>query len=242
MNGRLTELMTLAEHWVNALKGAALDAVVFAPSPYLLPLHALLSGRESVIGLGGQNAAEHLQGAYTGEVSAAMLIDVGCQWVLLGHSERRQLFAETDQSVAQKVHLACELGLNPVVCVGETWSQRQAGQIEVVIQQQVSAVVAQLTPAQLARITLAYEPVWAIGTGQSATAEQAQAVHQFIRQCLAQCDAQVAQAMRILYGGSVKPDNAAALFAQPDIDGGLIGGASLHADEFLAICACANHR
>jgi triosephosphate isomerase len=168
-----------------------------------------------------------------------MLLDVGCRWVIVGHSERRALYGETNELVARKAARAIALGLKPIVCVGETLAERDAGRTLEVVSAQVAAVLAQCAVEQLAAGALAYEPVWAIGTGRTATPAQAQEVHAAIRTQLARADAQAAQRTRILYGGSVKPGNAGELFAQPDIDGGLIGGASLVAADFAAICAAA---
>ena len=176
------------------------------------------------------------EGAYTGEVSGPMLCDVGCQYVILGHSERRQFFAETDAKVNQKTLAALQFGLTPIVCVGETLDEREAGQTENVIEQQVRGSLANLTSEQASKIVIAYEPVWAIGTGKTATPAQAEQVHAQIRSLL--CDLfgnQIAQVIRIQYGGSVKPENAGELMAQPNIDGALVGGASLKAESFAAI-------
>ncbi|HEU0201379.1 MAG TPA: triose-phosphate isomerase, partial [Burkholderiaceae bacterium] len=180
-------------------------------------------------------------GAYTGEVAGEMLADVGCRWVIVGHSERRALYGESDAIVAAKTARAMKLGLRPIVCVGETLEQRDAGQTLAVVGAQLEAIMKEAVPAELVRGAIAYEPVWAIGTGRTATPEQAQEVHAAIRAQLAQRDTESAKAIRILYGGSVKPANAGELFAQRDIDGGLIGGASLVAKDFLAICAAASN-
>jgi len=210
---------------------------VCVPYPYLEQVAARLAG--SAIAWGAQNVSEHPSGAFTGEVSAAMLAEFGCRYAIVGHSERRQLFGETDAQVAQKFAAAQAGGLTPILCVGETLEAREAGRTEAVVDAQLEAVLASSGAAAFARAVIAYEPVWAIGTGKTASAEQAQAVHAFLRGRLARQDAAVAQAVRILYGGSVKAANAAAIFAMPDVDGGLIGGASLVADEFLAIVAAA---
>jgi len=208
------------------------EAVVFPPFVYLSQAHDLLNG--SSIGLGGQNLSEHDNGAYTGEISAQMLVDAGCQHVLIGHSERRSYYHDTDQLVFEKCQAALAAGLLPMVCIGETLAQREQQQTENVLNQQLELLF-DLDDSQLVKLTIAYEPVWAIGTGLSATPEQAQAVHAFIRRQFAEKDEDIAKCLRILYGGSVKPDNAAALFAMPDIDGGLIGGASLNAQSFLDV-------
>jgi triosephosphate isomerase len=177
-------------------------------------------------------------GAFTGELSAAMLLDIGCRYVILGHSERRHVLGETDQDVNRKLHAALAAGLTPIVCVGELLQQRQAGQTHEVIAQQFAGSLDGLSPQQAGQTVIAYEPVWAIGTGQVATPQQAEEVHADLRKLLAErYNTAVAEAVRIQYGGSVKPDNAAELLAQPNIDGALVGGASLEADSFLAIAA-----
>jgi triosephosphate isomerase len=210
---------------VAALHGV--ECVVCAPFPYLSQAAERLRG--SPLAWGAQNVSEHTQGAYTGEVSAAMLKDFGCRYVLVGHSERRQLYRETDEQVAAKFAAARAQGLTPILCVGETLEERDAGRTEEVVGRQLAAVLGrQPFPAAV----LAYEPVWAIGTGRTATPEQAQAVHAFLR-------GKVLFETPILYGGSVKPQNAAAIFAMPDVDGGLIGGAALVAADFLAIARAA---
>ena len=207
------------------------DVAVCIPFPYLAQADATLRG--SAVTWGAQDVSAHQQGAFTGEVSAAMLSDFACQWVIVGHSERRQYHAETDQLVADKAVAALKSGLAPVVCVGETAAEHESGQTQAVIARQLAPVLA-LGPDVLSRAVLAYEPVWAIGTGLTATPDQAQSVHAFIRASLAQLG--VPQ-VRILYGGSVKASNAASLFAMSDIDGALVGGASLVAEEFLRIAA-----
>lgn len=211
------------------------DVAVCVPFPYLADVAVRLVG--SGVGWGAQDCSAHAQGAYTGEVSAAMLRDLGCSWAIVGHSERRAYHAESDELVAAKAGAALGCGLTPIVCVGETLEQREAGQTEAVVRRQLAAVVDALGQ-DAGRMVVAYEPVWAIGTGRTATPEQAQAVHALLRAQL-QAAALPAGTIRILYGGSVKPDNAATLFAQPDIDGGLIGGASLNAADFAAICRAA---
>ncbi len=214
---------------------AAVEVVVMPPFPYL----AHVAANAGPIGVGAQNLSEHSQGAYTGEISAAMLKDVGCRYVLVGHSERRQMYGDSNARVAQKFVAAQSAGLIPVLCLGETLDDRAAGNTELVIGAQLDAVVEMAGIDAFTVAVLAYEPVWAIGTGQTATQEQAQAVHAFLRGKLAALDATIASSLRILYGGSVKPANATELFASPDIDGGLIGGASLVATDFIAICAAA---
>lgn len=211
---------------------------VCVPFPYLAQARTELEG--SAIAWGAQDVNENASGAYTGEVSAAMLADFACRYVIVGHSERRALFGDTDARVAAKVRAACAGGLRPVLCVGETLDEREQGVTEAVVERQLAAVFQHAGADALAACVIAYEPVWAIGTGRTATPEQAQAVHAFLRRRIAQwCGADRAAATTILYGGSVKPQNAADLFGQADIDGGLIGGASLVAQDFLAIVAAA---
>ena len=194
---------------------------------------------DAPVRLGGQNCAGVEQGAFTGEVSACMLADVGCSFVLVGHSERRTLYAEGDAEVARKAGLAIAAGLTPVVCVGETLAEREAEQTEITVGRQLDAVMDLLDDDGLARIVIAYEPVWAIGTGRTATPAQANAAHAFLRERVSARDPDVAAGLRILYGGSVKAENAARIFAEPDVDGGLIGGASLDAGQFIDICRAA---
>lgn len=205
------------------------------PFPYLLTVAEELRG--SVICLGAQNCYVKDEGAFTGEVSPAMLRDVGCKYVILGHSERRHVLGETDAFINQKVHAALAAGLDVIFCVGETLDQRERGQVEEVLDGQLSAGLRGAAEASMARVVVAYEPVWAIGTGKNASPEQAQTVHTFLRDRITHMfSPRVAQALVIQYGGSVKPENLASLIAQPDVDGGLVGGASLKADLFLAIC------
>ena len=211
------------------------DVAVCPPFVYLGDAAAALQG--SAIAVGSQDISVQAQGAYTGEVSGPMLADVGVRYAIVGHSERRSYHAEGDQLVADKARAALSHGLTPIVCVGETLAEREAGQTEAVVARQLKAVIDTLG-ADIVRAVVAYEPVWAIGTGKTATPEQAQAVHAALRAQLVAAQAQAAQ-VPLLYGGSVKPDNAAELFAQPDIDGGLIGGASLKAVDFAAIARAA---
>ena len=215
------------------------DVAVCAPSVYLPQL--VIGFEHSATLVGAQNCAQYAQGAYTGEVSAAMLADIGCDLVIVGHSERRTLFGETDETVAEKTKMAFDHGVMPIVCVGETLQEREAGQTIEVVSRQLRAVLDKAGIMPLVAGAVAYEPVWAIGTGKSASAEDAQAVHQALRAVLAEVDEEAAQRTRILYGGSVKANNAPELFAQPDIDGALVGGASLNAEDFLAICHCADN-
>ncbi len=231
----------MAAEFVAAVAGSAvhadIDVAVMPPFPYLAGLAAAHAGHG--IAIGAQDVSEHAQGAWTGEVSGAMLADIGCRYVLVGHSERRQHHGETDAVVARKFVAAQSAGLIPVLCVGELLEHRDAGQTEAVVAAQLDAVVSLAGAAAFGQAVVAYEPVWAIGTGRTATPEQAQEVHAFVRGKLAARDATIASSLRILYGGSVKAANAGALFAGPDIDGGLIGGASLVAADFLAICEAA---
>jgi len=210
------------------------DCAVCVPFPYLAQAQQRLSG--SNVKWGAQNVHQMDKGAYTGEVSAAMLCDFGCTYVIVGHSERRAYYAESSRLVAEKFLAAQQAGLTPILCMGETLQQREDGVTERVVAEQLDALMELGGVQALRNAVLAYEPVWAIGTGRTATSAQAQAVHAFIRQRIAARDGQIASALCILYGGSVKAGNAAELFAMPDIDGGLIGGASLVAEEFLAIC------
>jgi triosephosphate isomerase len=212
------------------------DVAVFPPFPYLVPLIAQYGAQ---LDFGAQDCSEHDEGAWTGDVSAAMLEDVGCRYVLAGHSERRQYHHEDDAQIACKVVKALEHDLIPVLCVGESLEDHDAGRTADVVRRQLGKVIEHCGIAVFERVVVAYEPVWAIGTGRTASPAKAQEVHALLRSQLAQADAKIADSTRILYGGSVKPGNAAELFAQPDVDGGLIGGASLKAADFLAICAAA---
>lgn len=211
--------------------------LVCPPFPYLAQVGDRLAG--SGVSLGAQNVSEHASGAYTGETAPAMLADVGCEFVIVGHSERRSLYGESSAQVAAKFEAVMGVGLTPILCVGETLEQREAGDTEAVVAEQLDAVLDRVGVAAFGAAVIAYEPVWAIGTGRTATPEQAQDVHRFIRERLAARDVTIADGVQILYGGSVKGDNAAGLFAQADIDGGLIGGASLKAADFLAIAEAA---
>jgi triosephosphate isomerase (TIM) len=211
------------------------EVAVCPPFPYLAEVSAALAGGS--VSLGAQDCSAHEPGAYTGDVAALMLREVGCRYVIVGHSERRAFHGESDQLVADKAKAALAHGLTPIVCVGETLAQREAGETEAVVKRQLSVVVHTLAHC-CAEMVVAYEPVWAIGTGRTATPQQAQAVHAVLRAQLAAATPKAA-AMRLLYGGSVKADNAADLFSQPDIDGGLIGGASLKAKDFVAIVQAA---
>jgi triosephosphate isomerase len=236
MNGSrasVTELMTGILDGLDDIAGD-FEVAVFPPSPYLSLVQSLAAG--SGVAWGGQTLNPNAKGAYTGEVSGAMLLDFDCRYVLVGHSERRALFAENDEAVAERFEQAQSLGLVPVLCVGETQAEREGGLTESVVARQLDAVIGRCGIEALASAVIAYEPVWAIGTGLTATPEQAQAVHAFTRDKLAALDGTIAGQIQILYGGSVKASNAADLFAREDIDGGLVGGASLNATEFLGIC------
>ena len=213
------------------------DIVVFPPYVYLADAVRMLE--EGVIAVGAQDVCTEPVGAFTGQVAAAMLKDVGCKYVIVGHSERRRLYHEDDVLVARKFAAVLQVGLTPVLCVGETLEERESHRTEEVVARQLEAVTAMNGVSSLAEAIVAYEPVWAIGTGRTASPEQAQAVHAYLRDRIGAQDAKMARRLRILYGGSVKASNAAELFAMPDVDGGLVGGASLSADEFLEICAAA---
>ena len=237
MHGGLHQNAALLSALKAGATGLACDVAVCVPFPYLGQVCEALA--QSVIAWGAQSVSEYEAGAFTGEVSVAMLGDFGCRYVLVGHSERRGIFGETDSVVAAKFEAARKGGVVPVLCVGETLAEREAGLTMAVVARQVAAVVDRVGVEALGSAVVAYEPVWAIGTGVTATPGQAQEVHAAIRAQVAGLDAGLAGRLRILYGGSVKPANAGELFAQADIDGGLIGGASLVADDFLAICRAA---
>lgn len=238
MNGNLASSQALVKAILPLV--AALDRARYAvcpPFPYLAAVGQALRG--SNVALGAQDLCEFDEGAYTGAVSGAMLADCGCRYAIVGHSERRGVFGETDDATARKHAQAVKHGLTPILCVGETLAEREAGATESVVARQLDAVVRHGGVAAVGQGVIAYEPVWAIGTGKTATPQQAQDVHAFIRGRIAAADRRLADGLTILYGGSVKAGNAAQLFAMPDVDGGLIGGASLAADEFAAICRAA---
>ena len=237
MHGGLKVNAQLLADVVAGVPGLGVAVAVCVPFPYLAQAQSLLDG--TTVAWGAQNLNEQAQGAFTGEVSAAMLQDFGCRYVLVGHSERRSLYGESDRLVAEKFAAALSSGLHPVLCVGETLEQRDGGKTLEVVSAQIDAVLSRVGVAAFSGAVVAYEPVWAIGTGRTATSAQAEEVHAAIRARIAQADTKIADGLQILYGGSVKPGNAAELFAMPDIDGGLIGGASLVAADFLAICAAA---
>lgn len=234
MHGSLVENEALLSAVLAGMADVKAGVAVCAPYPYLAQVQAKLTG--SAISWGAQNMSQHSKGAHTGEVSASMLKDFGCHYVIVGHSERRAIYGESDTVVAMKYAAAQAAGLTPILCVGESLEERESGVTESVVGRQLDAVLNASGVHSLAKAVVAYEPVWAIGTGKTATPEQAQAVHAFIREKIRALDAGVAEGLVIQYGGSVKGSNAAELFAQKDIDGGLIGGASLAADDFLAIC------
>jgi triosephosphate isomerase len=213
------------------------DYGVCVPFPYLAQAQSLLQG--SNVAWGAQNLSPQEEGAFTGEVAPGMLVDFGCHYAIIGHSERRGLFHESDEIASAKFDAAIKAGMKPIFCVGETLAERESDITEKVVARQLDAVLERAGAQALSNAVIAYEPVWAIGTGKTATPQQAQAVHAFIRQRVAQHNSQVAQSLCILYGGSVKAANAVELFGMPDIDGGLIGGASLVAEEFVAICRAA---
>jgi triosephosphate isomerase len=242
MHGRRAENEVLLQALVqgaDALGDTAAHALriaVCVPAPYLAQVESLLRG--TPVAWGVQDISAYAHGAYTGEVAAEMAVEFGATLAIVGHSERRAYHAESSELVAAKAQRALQAGLTPIVCVGETLGQREKGATQAVVGEQLDAVLAKLSAAETARIVVAYEPVWAIGTGRSATAEQAQEVHALLRERLVAKDTALAD-VPLLYGGSVKPDNAEMLFRQADVDGGLIGGASLKSQDFLAICAAA---
>lgn len=237
MHGSLPTNLSLLSAVKAGAAGLKAQIAVCVPYPYLAQAQSVLSG--SNVAWGAQDVSEHGQGAYTGEVSGPMLNDFGCRYAIIGHSERRSYYGDTDAVVAAKYAAALMSGLTPILCVGETLGEREAGITAQVVTRQLDAVIAGSGVDSLAKAVVAYEPVWAIGTGKTATPAQAQEVHALIRARVAASSPAVATGLQILYGGSVKAGNAKELFGQPDIDGGLIGGASLVADDFLGICAAA---
>ncbi|MDM0042304.1 triose-phosphate isomerase [Variovorax sp. J22G21] len=236
MNGGLAANATLLQALKQGIGTPACDVAVCVPAPYLAQVQTLVAG--SPIALGSQDVSAHAQGAYTGEQSGAMLKDFGVRYAIVGHSERRQYHAESDDTVAAKTAAALASGITPIVCVGETLAQREAGQTDEVVKRQLAAVI-HVNGHCISEIVVAYEPVWAIGTGKTATPEQAQAVHAVLRAQLHHAASEHAAGIRILYGGSMNAANAAELLSQPDINGGLIGGASLKAPDFLQIIVAA---
>jgi len=238
MNGYAAGNTALVAGIIAGLPGSArVKVLICPPFPYLAAIVEQLRG--STVSVGAQTVSEHQSGAFTGEVAPAMLRDIGCEYVIVGHSERRALYGETSAAVAAKFKAVLGAGLKPILCIGETLEQRESGSTESVIDEQMAAVLDTVGIAAFATAVVAYEPVWAIGTGMTASPEQAQDVHRYIRDKLAGYDVEIAESTQILYGGSMKGENAAGLLAMPDIDGGLIGGASLKADDFLAIANAA---
>jgi triosephosphate isomerase len=237
MNGTLASVRPLVAEIRAGVEGCKAEVALCVPFPYLGEVGAKLAG--SAIELGAQNVSEHESGAYTGEVSAAMLRDYNCRFAVVGHSERRARYGEADAMVAAKFVQAICSGLTPILCVGESLAERESGQTEEVVARQLDQVIQAAGVEQFSQAVVAYEPVWAIGTGRTATPEQAQDVHAFIRLRIARHDDDVADGLRIIYGGSVKGENAKAIFAMADVDGGLIGGASLKGAEFVQICRAA---
>jgi triosephosphate isomerase len=235
MNKTIPESLELIHTLAKKLSSSCPAEVVLIPS-FTSLFSAAEALRGSAIQLGAQNLSHLVDGAVTGEVSAAMLISVGCRYVLVGHSERRNLFQEDDRVINQKLRTALSEGLHPILCVGESWEDREAGKTEDIIGNQLKAGLNGLTPLEIRKMTIAYEPVWAIGTGKNAQPEQAQEIHEAIRNELSsQYGPETAQAIRVIYGGSVTPENSPTLMAQPDVDGALVGGASLDANSFYAI-------
>jgi triosephosphate isomerase len=234
MNGTLASIKPLVQAVLAGIRDCRAEVALCPPAVYLPEVGTLL--KDSGVALGAQNVSNHEAGAYTGEIAAAMLCDYSCRYVIVGHSERRTLYGESDQVIAEKFSRVQTAGMTPILCVGELLQEREAGNTEEVVARQLDAVINHAGIAAFANAVIAYEPVWAIGTGRTATPEQAQEVHAFIRLRLARHDDRIAAKIRIQYGGSVKAGNAGELFSMADVDGGLIGGASLKADEFLAIC------
>ena len=243
LNGSRDSAVALALAVDSGIRELSIDSLICPTYVHLEPvLAALRSQAGSKLAVGAQNCSDQASGAYTGEIAGDMLKELGASFVILGHSERRHVYGETDEQVAGRVEQALASGLTPILCVGETKEQRAAQQTFDVVGAQMAAVVQRCGIAAVGNMVIAYEPVWAIGTGETATPEQAQEIHHWLRQWIARQDEAVAEGIRMLYGGSVKPANAQELFSQPDIDGGLIGGAALDADDFVAICRAAQSR
>lgn len=239
MNMTQTTAVELAAAVAEGAKDAPCDVAICPPAVYLPAV--IEATQNSPVGVGGQNCYCELSGAFTGEIAPEMLVDIGCDFVILGHSERRQLFGETNELINKKVHAVLNTSLTPIVCVGETLEERESNRTKEVVSEQVDRSLANLSDAQIRRIVIAYEPVWAIGTGKVATPEQAEEVHSDLRNLLeTRYNGEIAAEIRIQYGGSVKPDNAAELLGQPNIDGALVGGASLKPADFLAIVTAAS--
>jgi triosephosphate isomerase (TIM) len=244
MNGSVALAQELFSKFAVELQNDSAEVVLCPPAIYLESVRQLFEINKealvgSLVGMGAQNLSQHDSGAYTGEISGQMLKDSGCRYVIIGHSERRRMYGETSSLVADKFAAAQKHGLTPILCVGESDSAREANRTFEVIAEQLNVVIEKNGAKAFENAIIAYEPVWAIGTGKSATPEQAQEVHAFIRQRLSEVSPNIGENIRILYGGSVTPSNAADLFAQPDVDGGLIGGASLNSTEFLSLCTIA---
>lgn len=233
----IDQLLSGLQQQLTAVPSDQVSIAVCPPAVFISQVSKQLAG--SMVACGAQNVSDQQEGAYTGEVSATMLAELGCQYVIVGHSERRTLFAESDADIAAKFIAVQSLGLTPILCVGESLAQREAGETLIWIEQQIKTVVAAAGIDAMATSVIAYEPIWAIGTGKTASPEQAQEVHAHIRQVLAADNQAVAEGLQLLYGGSVKADNAAELFGKQDIDGALVGGASLKAEDFAAICVAA---
>ncbi|ASJ72302.1 triose-phosphate isomerase [Granulosicoccus antarcticus] len=237
LNGSRSSVVALAKAVAAGVTSPVVEVLICPTSVHLADVLGVVGN--SPVHLGAQNCSDAISGAFTGEVSAEMLVEFGCEYVILGHSERRAMFHEDSALVAAKCLTVQKAGLTPILCVGETLEQREAGQVEEVIAGQLDALLDAGGVDSFRQLVVAYEPVWAIGTGKTASPEEAQAVHALIRERISSHDAAIGEALRVLYGGSVKADNAASLFSQADIDGGLIGGAALDAASFLAICEAA---
>ena len=238
MNGSVEQVQRFAASISQASDSLSCDLAVCVPAVYLERMGAGLA--DSRVALGAQNLASEIEpGAFTGEINGAMLVEAGCRYVIVGHSERRAMYGETNEVVVAKTRAAAAAGLRPIVCIGETLEQREADETEAVLTEQLNAVLSGCTAAELVDLVIAYEPVWAIGTGRSATPEQAQEIHAFLRTKIGEQDATMADSVQIVYGGSVKADNAADIFAGKDVDGALVGGASLKAESFIDIARAA---
>ena len=240
LNGTRESAVALARAVSDGAASLDCRVLVCPVHVHLVPVGDALGG--SPVALGAQDCSEHASGAFTGEVAAPMLAELGCTHVVVGHSERRALHGETSEQVAAKARAVQAAGMTPILCVGETLEEREAGRVEAVVGEQLDTLLEAHGVAAFADLVVAYEPVWAIGTGKTASPDEAQDVHRMIRERVSAKDADTGAALLVLYGGSVKPDNAATLFGQPDIDGGLIGGAALDADAFLSICRAATTR
>ena len=236
MHGSSASVAVLSQGLANGAGKLQSVEIAACPPAIFLPLVAKILSGSGVV-LGAQNVCDHDEGAFTGEISGSMLREFGCHYAIVGHSERRHIYGESDQLIARRFSAALRFGLCPILCVGETLEEREADRTEVVLARQIDAIISEAGTEAWVGAVIAYEPVWAIGTGRTATPDQAQAAHQFIRQRVVETHPAAGKTLRILYGGSIKPDNAAILFSMKDVDGGLIGGASLDAASFLAICS-----